>query len=179
MPSGALKVRVSTPTETIPFGRGFYQLEEDALYLPIAYPGENKNHFFSFLESDFVSMQMDREGRLIFIELSLPRRRWHALQTLVPPESAAPGNIRFLDFRQRLAEPSILCDLRRQYVMIRFSQGPATHNYSLAQNMIAQIDRHDRLAAIWVSDIIDDIAGQELSAWRKAIRNHSTAIIAT
>jgi hypothetical protein len=172
MPPRALKIRVSAPTETIPFGRGFYQLEEETLYLPIVYPGVEKSHFFSYLESEYLSLQMDRDGRLIFIEISLPRRRWRTLKSLVPPERATGASLRFLDFRAQLAEPSILCDARRQNIMIRFSPGPAIHNYFLAQNIIAQVDRHDHLAAVWVSDIVDDIAGQELAAWRKMARGN-------
>jgi hypothetical protein len=177
MPPRALQIRVSTPTETIPFGRGFYQLEEDALYLPIVYPGGEKNRFFSFLESEYLSLQIDRDGRLIFIEISLPRRRWQAMKTLVPPDTAATGSLRFLDFRRKLSEPSILSDFRRQNVMIRFGPGPAVHNYYLAQNIIAQVDRHDNLAAIWATDITDDIAGQELAAWKKIVRSAVSMVV--
>ncbi len=172
MPSKALKTRITTPTGIVPYGRGFYQLEEEELYLPIEYPGE-RPHFFSYLESDTVSLHLDRDGRLIFVELTLPRRRWRVKENLVGPEQAAPADIRFLDFRENYEKPTILCDRRREKLMIRFSKGPSTGNYYLAENLIGQFDRQDQLVAIWVSDITDDLAGREIAAWRKLMRNRS------
>lgn len=172
MPIKALKVQVSTPAEQVPFGRGFYQLEEEELFLPVEYP-QGKMRFFSFIDSETVSFQIDRDGRLIFIELAVPRRRWEVRENLVMPESAEPADIRFLDFRQLFLDPSILCDRARRNLMIRFSHGPSMHTHYLAENLIAQISSDNTLVAVWVSDIVDDIAGRELAAWRGAIRRRT------
>lgn len=168
MPIKALKIKVSTPTGPIPSGRGFYQLEEEALYLPLHYPVADER-FFSYLESETLSLQVDGQGRLILAEITIPRRRWTVRENLVLPEKAEPVDIRFLDFRESFPAPAILSDRTRQNILIRFSRGPAVHNYFLAQNLIAQADADSRLAAIWVSDIIDDLAGREIAAWRKAV----------
>jgi hypothetical protein len=169
MAVSSLKVEVSTPVERISRGRGFYQLEEDELYLPIIHSPEKRERFFSYLDSENVSLHLDRSGRLIFIELFLPRRRWPVKENLVPPEKADPADIRFLDFRENFPNPTVFSDIDRGRLMICLRRKSAKFNYFLAENIIAQVDSDRRLTAIWVSDIIDDLAGQEISAWRKSI----------
>ncbi len=170
MPLSTPTLKVNTPVENIPVGRGFYQLEEDELYVPVEFPGK-KARFFSYLDSDTVSIQLDRNGRLIFIQVSLPRRRWKARASLVAPESAEPADVRFLDFRDSFKKPSIFCDKKRQKVMIRFLKEPAANNYKIAANVIAQVGAEGQLVALWIFDIIDDIAGQEIASWRKGLHS--------
>ena len=38
-------------------------------------------------------------------------------------------------------------------------------------NVIIQVSENDQLVALWIFDIIDDIAGQEIASWRKALHN--------
>jgi len=168
MPIKAPKIRINTPADIIPYGRGFYQLEEEELYLAVEYPKE-RPRFFSYLESDSLSFHFDRHGRLIFIELPLPRRRWNVKDDLVFPERAKKADIRFLDFRTQFVSPAIFCDRTRENLMFRFGRGPAVYNYYLARNLIAQVSASNRLVALWVSDIVDDLAGREISAWRKQV----------
>ncbi|PKK84690.1 MAG: hypothetical protein CVT49_02380 [candidate division Zixibacteria bacterium HGW-Zixibacteria-1] len=174
MPVKAPKIHVSAPTGVIPSGRGFYQLEEEELYLAVEYPGERPS-FFSYLESDTLSFHLDREGRLIFIELLLPRRRWLVKENLIIPERAESADLRFLDFRSPFERPVVFCDRTRQNLMIRFSRGPAVNNYFLAQNLIAQLNTSYRLVALWVSDIVDDVAGREIYSWRKEVHGEPVA----
>ena len=168
MPIKAPKIRINAPAGIIPYGRGFYQLEEEELYLAVEYPNE-RPRFFSYLESDILSFHLDRRGRLIFIELALPRRRWKVKNDLVFPEKSKKADIRFLDFRSQFIPPAIFCDHMRKNLMFRFGRGPAAYNYYLARNLIAQVSSSHRLVALWVSDIVDDIAGREIFAWRKQV----------
>ncbi|UCD17412.1 MAG: hypothetical protein JSV44_00430 [Candidatus Zixiibacteriota bacterium] len=168
MPIKAIKVMLKAPASRVPRGRGFYQLEEEALYVPVEYPGQ-KSRFFSYLDSDTVSFQLDRDGRLIFIEITLPRRRWKVKPHLVPPEIAEAADVRFPDFRERFPNPSVFCDEIRQLLLIRFGRGPSAHNYYLAENLIAQTTEENRLVAIWVSDITNDLAGRKIARWRRRV----------
>lgn len=168
MPLSAPTVKVTTPVDNIPVGRGFYQLEEDALYIPIESPG-GKPRFFSYLDADTVSLQLDKDGRLIFIEVTLPRRRWQSKKSLVLPENADKADLRFLDFRDSLKKPNIICDKTRENIMLRFMKAPAERNFHLAENVIAQVDADDHLVAVWAFNLIDDLAGREISSWRKAL----------
>jgi len=168
MPIKAPKIRVNAPTGNIPYGRGFYQLEEEELYLAVEYPDE-RPRFFSYIESKTLSFHLDRYGRLIFIELALPRRRWKIKENLVIPERAESADLRFLDFRRNVKSPAIYCDETHENLMFRFGRGPAVSNYYLAQNLIAQLDNSGFLAALWISDIVDDLAGREIFTWRKQV----------
>ncbi|MEW6015891.1 MAG: hypothetical protein AB1690_11265 [Candidatus Zixiibacteriota bacterium] len=165
----SLKVKISTPTGPIPAGRGFYQLEEESLYLPVIH-ADSDRHFFSYLDSETVSLQLDREGRLIFIEVPVPRRRWHLRQNLVHPEKAEPVDIRFIDFRTSFPAPTLFCSPYRNELLIRFQRDVAEQNCYLAENLIAQVSAENRLVAIWAFDILDDLAGREISAWRRKYR---------
>ena len=169
------KLHITTPAATQPRGRGFYQLEEEELYLPVEYPGE-RGHFYSYIESNSVCLQFDHNGRLIFIEITIPRRRWEVKENLVPPESAEWADIRFLDFRDTIPDPVINCDRERQTVLLRFSQDSSTDNYYLAENIIAQISAGNNLIAVWAFDIRNDLAGREIAGWRKRIHRKQPAV---
>jgi len=164
-----INVNVTTPSVTIPRGRGFYQLEEESLYLPIIHSPGKKSRFFSYLESDYVSLQFDRDGRLIFIEITLPRRRWKERTDFEIPQNGRTADIRFLDFRNSLPDSKIYCDKTSQSLMLEFMPSTDGPMYYLAENIIARLDNQNHLTAIYAIDIIDDIAGQEIAAWRKSI----------
>lgn len=164
-----LKVIVNTPDANIPRARGFYQMEEDALYFPLE-SGQERTRYFSFLDSDDVSLQLDNEGRLIFVEVSLPRRRWKIEHNLVAPEDAQKADIRFLDFRHRFTNPELYCNPNRDALVIRFGPQPASDSYLMADNLIAQLDQSNCLVALWLSDFYDDRAGKKISSWRKSLR---------
>ncbi len=169
MPVKTIRVNVSTPSATIPRGRGFYQLEEEELYLPVVQNPEQKARFFSYLESDNISLQLDRDGRLIFIEAAVPRRRWVEWQDLTIPDKVRTADIRFLDFRDSLPITEIFCNPTRQLLKLQFERSTNGPFYYLAENLIAQTDSQSNLTAIYVIDIIDDLAGREIAAWRKAV----------
>lgn len=173
-----LKVIVRTPDADIPRARGFYQLEEDTLYFPIE-SGHGRSRYFSFIDSESVSLQLDREGRLIFIEINLPRRHWQVGPDLAPPDDAAPADIRFLDFRERFGKPDVLCDLKYQTVFIKFSDRPARMTCFLAENVLAQVDTDNNMTGLWLSGIVDDRAGKNISAWRKMLRSSSSLLAET
>ncbi|UCD95512.1 MAG: hypothetical protein JSU69_05535, partial [Candidatus Zixiibacteriota bacterium] len=175
MPSKALNIRVSTPAGEIPRGRGFYQVEEEELHVPVEYP-PLRTRFYSFLDSETLSLHLDREGRLIFIEIPLPVRQWKVRGNLVSPERAEPANIRFLDFREIIESPPVFCDPTRENVMIRFSRSASTRNVYLAENVIAQTNADCQLNAIWISDIVGDFAGRGLAAWRRMIHRLSPVV---
>lgn len=162
------EIQIRTPAGAIPSGRGFYQLEEESLYLTIEYPGSQKR-FYSYLDSEMVSLHLDRAGRLIFIEVDIPRRRWKIKDNFVSPEIAKPAEARFLNFRKSLANPKVFCDFNRDNLLILFNNSSAEHNIYLADNIIAQITSSGLLTAIWASDFTDDLAGREISYWRRSI----------
>jgi len=169
MTAADLRLRISTPTEPIPPGRGFYQLEEDALYVQVGLFSASR-HFYSFLECDSVRFDLDRNGRLIFIEVAVARRRWPVVPPLVAPPIVEPADIRWLDFRSEIPPPTLATNRKRTMLRLAFADRLPARAYYLAEDVVAQVDQHDRLAAIWIVDITDDLAGQEIGAFRKHFR---------
>lgn len=164
-----LKLRISTPTEPILPGRGFYQLEEDSLYVQIG-TFSKERRFFSYLEFESVWFEVDREGRLIFIEVSAARRRWKVNHGIRPPIVVEPADIRWLDFRERVKEPALLTTVDQASLLLRFNDEVSLRSYYLADMVIAQVNESSELSAIWIIDIVDDLAGQQIRAFRKKMR---------
>ncbi|MDH4156801.1 MAG: hypothetical protein OEW00_05950 [candidate division Zixibacteria bacterium] len=164
-----IKLRIATPIEPIVPGRGFYQLEEDALYVQVGLFSAGRR-FYSFLESKNVLLDFDRLGRLIFIEVRAPRRQWKIDSDLKPPAVAQPADIRWLNFRDTIAEPGLFTNCDKSSLLIRFSAETTTHNYYLADSIILRVDAFNRPVSIWADEIVDDLAGLEIAAFRKAFR---------
>ena len=172
----AIALKIDTPTGQIVPGRGFYQLEEDALYIPVGEHSANRR-FFSYLESEQVRFDIDKFGRLMLIEVDLPRRRWTVDNQLKAPSIASPADIRWLDFRARIPGPQLLTNQRRTLLMLQFAPGHSWRWYSLAESVLVQADRDHRLTAVIVTDIEDDLAGQQIAAFRKSISHDRTTAL--
>ncbi len=165
----SVKLRVSAPIECAPLGRGFYQREEELLYVPI---GHSPDHvrFFSQLESPSVRLDIDREGRLIFIEIAVPRQRWQVDQDFSGPITATPADIRWLDFRSDMRPPEITTDTSRTQLCLGFSSEAPTHNFLLANTVMVQVTDMNTLGRLWITDIADDSAGRRLAAFRRSLK---------
>ncbi|HUV31084.1 MAG TPA: hypothetical protein VMY05_08370 [Acidobacteriota bacterium] len=166
----ALKLRIDSPIGELSTGRGFYQLEEDTLYVQVA-PFSRRHRFFSYLESEYVRLDLDMHGRLLFIEVSRPRRHWPVRDGLALPADPSPADVRWLDFRRRMADPKLMANPQRTALLLRFARLPrAVRSYLLAESVVADVAQDNSLVGIWVGDIVDDIAGQFISSFRKQVR---------
>lgn len=166
MPVDCIQLRISTPTEPPVPGRGFYQLEEDALYVPVGPFGVDR-HFYSFLESPPVRLEFDRSGRLIFIEIRTPRRQWPTEPAFDAPERVETADVRWLEFRDEFEPPELTADSTRNRLVLRFGERIVDRCYYIADGVVAGVDQTECLAAIWISGITDDLAGREIAAFRK------------
>lgn len=167
-----LRIADSSPVVTTRPGRGFYQLEEDALYVQIG-PFGGKHRFFSYLESESCRLEIDKEGQLVFVELALPRRRWQVDHDLEIPREPRWADIRWLDFRTAVPEPRILTNPRRDTVCLRFADPGSERYYRLAESVVVTVDTANRLASLWVTEIVDDLAGHEIALFRRSVREQA------
>lgn len=163
------KLRISTPAGFFLSGRGFYQLEESALYVQISQVTPD-SRFFSYLEADNCRLDLDRNGRLIFIEVNAGRHTWKVVEDLVLPKSIGYADIHWLDFRERIDNPEIFTSPDKTMICLQFSREPVTASYFLADTVLVQTHGDNLLTAIIVTGITDDLAGQEISAYRKEVR---------
>jgi len=162
----ALQIANYPPVGQLEPGRGFYQLEEDSLYVQIGNYRKNQ-HFFSYLESEHVRLDFDRDGRLLFIEVTLPSRRWTVIPDWQAPERTERADIRWLDFRDTIPEPELLTDEKRHRLLLRFQSQSPEHVFLLANSVLLGVSARETVTAIWLTDIVGDLAGREIAAFRR------------
>ncbi len=161
-----IRIRVFPPTGPLPPGRGFYQLEEDALYFQVG--GFTKPlPFFSYLESETVRFDINRRGRLIFVEVSLPRRQWQVESDFELPKASDQARILFLDFRQQTKQPRIKTDLTRESLRLEYETNGGTHTFQVSANLYLAVNNAGHLASVTMTSLTDDLAGQELTSFRR------------
>lgn len=169
MSADAIRLRIAPPTDLFPLGKGFYQLEEDALYVQFQ-PAEVHAQVFSYLESDNFRLDLDQAGRLLFIELTSPRHTWTIDTTLTLPSSLGFADIRCLEFRQRISAPRLSTDPSRSIVALSFSSAPIDRSFRIADSVILQTSPGDTLSRLIITDIVDDLAGRHIAAFRQSLR---------
>lgn len=166
-----IELKITTPTEPIKPGRGFYQIEDDTLFVQAGI-FSSKHRFFSFLESDRVRLEFDRFGRFLFLELSYPRHLWKTDKRLKLPKRCEPADIRWLNFRERISDPKIISNSEKELLKIEFSQIDKPLFFYLANEIVAETDRSHNLSAIWITKISDDMAGNEIREFRRKKREN-------
>jgi hypothetical protein len=164
-----INLKIESPAGPIPSGRGFYQLDEEILFVQIGL-FLNKRKFYSYLESENLLLDIDRNGRLIFIELDLTRRRWIVYKKLTVPKIVEPADIRWYNFRDKISSPKIITNSKNDILKMEFSGNSKPLYYHLADKIIVETTESKNLTAIWIVDIIDDFAGNEIGEFRKKKR---------
>jgi hypothetical protein len=164
-----INLKIETPAGPIPSGRGFYQLDEEILFVQIGL-FLNSRKFYSYLETDNLLLDIDQNGRLIFIELDLSRRSWIVYQNLRIPKIIEPADIQWYNFRDKINPPKIITNNKKNIMKIEFSANSNPLYYHLADKVIVESNELKILTAFWVVDIIDDFAGHEIRDFRKKKR---------
>ncbi|MDF1545432.1 MAG: hypothetical protein P1R58_10050 [bacterium] len=170
--SEPVRIRILPPTGPLLPGRGFYQLEEDALYFQVG-GFTQPLPFFSYLESESVRYDINRRGHLLFVEVSIPRRRWEVDPTFTEPVGSDQARVVFLDFRQPIRQPKIKTNQTRESIRLEYSSDTGTHTFQLAANLFLAVNNSGHLVAVTMTSLVDDIAGQELTSFRR--QNRATA----
>ncbi len=167
-PSKKIAIAIKTPVAFPPASRGFYQVEEEVLYVPVYPSGE----FFSYLDSPQLQIDVDRIGRLLFMHVLVPRRQWRVNRNLHVPSGAAEADIRFLDFRRKLPDANLLSNADRSILRVRFQTVRSAIAYRLADHLIINLAPDNTLASIWVTEIDDDRAARGMAVWRAQAKEH-------
>lgn len=163
-----IAVAIKAPVAFPPASRGFYQVEEEVLYVPVYPSGE----FFSYLDSPQLQIDIDRIGRLLFMHVLVPRRRWRIDRNIRIPAGADEADIRFLDFRSRLPDASLLSDADRSILRVRFQTVRSATHHRMADHLIVDLAPDNTIASIWVTAIDDDRAACGMAAWRARAKEH-------
>lgn len=164
-----IRLRIAAPTDLFLQGRGFYQVEEDSLYVQLQ-PSETNSRVFSYLESDNLRIDIDQAGRILFIELNDGRHTWTIDESLSVPSSLGYADIRCLEFRFCIPPPILATNNARSVVALTFGSAAVDRSYRIADSVILQTSAGNFLNRIIVTDIVDDLAGREIAAFRQSIR---------
>ena len=184
---GNPRVQIQTPAAKSYYSRGFYQIEEDILYVPIV-PGER---FFSYLDSaeillpdkksamfsaenepppiGRISLDIDRSGHLLFLCILTPQKHWRRTRTLLPPSPLESADVRFIDFRQTVSTAEIETNDDGSLLRVSLSGEQKNTPYQIAENLIFEISSDSRLAAIWILQVTSDRAARGMAEWRREI----------
>ncbi|MFZ1683453.1 MAG: hypothetical protein WAU88_04900 [Candidatus Zixiibacteriota bacterium] len=161
-------LRISPPTGPMPPGRGFYQLEESALYVPIGLA--DSSPFFSYLESDRIRFDINQKGELLFIEIDAARHTWKVKEDIAPPPDPEQADVRWLDFRAAIADPLLLSNRTRTSLYLRFLDSTPSRTLQIAESVLIQVNDESRLCGVYIAEIVDDLAGHEIALFRASLR---------
>ena len=173
-PVGRISVHIAIPGPVTPaISAAFYQAEEETLIVHLTHE-EVRSRFFSALESESLTLQCDKAGRLICIQIAKPRRLW-IRERGIDAAPAPPVDLRFLDFRTQVPEPEYLCDSNRERVLLRWGNVYRADRYRLGDNVTVFVVGGNTLAGIYIDTIREDRAGKRLSIWRRLVAEGKSA----
>jgi len=162
-----VRLKLITPAENHIHSRGFYQEEEESLYVPL-YPG---GRFFSYLDGDNIRLDIDNKGRLLFLSLNIPRRRWIKVPRLRFPAVPGSASMKIINFRDRLPRARIYSSLNIQNLHISLFKEPVENTYQLTPSLLIETGTNNNLTGFWIKGVEEDRAALKMAAWRKHMKD--------
>jgi hypothetical protein len=150
----------------IPVGKGFYDNLEETLNYALRARGK----FHSYIQSDTLSIDIDKKGFLLNVEISIPKDKWAIDEAMTLPKKAPPSNIRFLDYRLNIAGESYITNAGKNCLRIRFSADSQVRTYEIAKDLLADVNLVSELAGLWILNISDDYGFKGEMAFRKGAK---------
>ncbi len=172
MSTEQLKLKIEPSTREILPGRGFYQIDEDTLYVQIA-QFDLEHRYFSQIKSEVVRLDLDRHGRLLFVEVSKPRTEWPAQKNMPKHGKLTSAEVKWLDFRTEINDPEIITNKDASEICLVFADKRDKKTIQLADSVVISISAENCLNRIWVSDIEDDNGGHKMAKYRKLCRGEN------
>jgi hypothetical protein len=69
-----------------------------------------------------------------------------------------------------MPDPELITNRNRTALIVRFAPPAETKTYRVAESVLLEIGNDSTLAAVWITDIVDDLAGQHIAAYRRKFR---------
>lgn len=144
-------------------GRAFYDTYEAVLNFAM----KSRGKFHSYIQSDNLSMDLDKKGFLLNIEVMVSKDDWTPDAKLAPPENAPFKKLRFLDYRLTISGESYLTNRSKDMLYIRFSDDDHIKTYEIAENLFADVNVVSELAGLWILGVQDDYGFKSEMAFRR------------
>ncbi|MGH8016095.1 MAG: hypothetical protein ACREBV_07890, partial [Candidatus Zixiibacteriota bacterium] len=122
-----------------------------------------------FIDSPISRFDLDKEGRLVFFELTLPKRQWKVVDSLEIPNNVEPADVRWLNFRKNIESPDVTTDKSKSQIYLKLSDETPEMNYYLADKVVVRVASYGTACGILVTEVIDDSAGRKFAEFRRRI----------
>jgi len=150
-------------TVKIPKGKAFYDTYEKVLN----YAVKSRGKFHSFVQSECLSIDIDKSGNLLNIEVSVDRDHWKVDGDFKLPESAGYRKLKFKDHRLDILGETYHSNEGNSVLHISFTEDNHLKTYEIAENLFADVNVVSELAGLWILHIEDDYGFKKEMAYRK------------
>jgi len=163
---GACRISVDVKgTKNIPQAKGFYDLMENLLNFPIKTEGK----FHSYIQSEYLSIDTDKKGFPLNVEVSCPRDDWTADPRIVVPSGTKKSKLHFLDHRLDISGESYFTNEKKNLLYICFAQDRHVKTFEIAENILADVNLVNELVGLWLLNIEEDYEFKAEMAFRKGV----------
>ncbi len=131
------------------------------------FPIKARGKFHSYIQSEFLSIDTDKKGFPLNIEVSVPREEWTADPRIVIPSDAEMSKLRFLDYRLDISGESYFTNERKNLLYICFAQDRHIKTCEIANNLFADVNLVNELVGLWLLNLEEDYEFKAEMAFRK------------
>lgn len=146
--------------------RAFYDEIGDTMSVGI----KQKGKFSSYVEGENFSFDLTKDGKLLNIDVWLPRGKWTVEKTIHPPEHFDKENVKILDSRLKTEPIAYITDAKKTLLYIRFAAERIARFVSPVNSLIFELNAKSQLVGLWITQIEEDINFQKESEWRRSIK---------
>lgn len=146
--------------------KAFYDLVGDTLSVGIKQRGKFKRS----IDGEEFSFDLTRDGKLLNIDVWLPRNVWETEKAIHPPEDTDLEMVRFASTDAEVDAPHFLTNEARSLLYLQFSRQRVARFLAPAKPLIFELNSQNDLVGLWILEIEDDINFQKEGLWRQSVR---------
>jgi len=147
----------------LPSAKGFYDAMEKSLNVVI----KSRGKFYSYIQGQDYSLDLDKKGRLLGIEIYKPRDEWLTDKEMVLPEKIENKQIQIMEHRLEVEPLGFFTNNGKDQVCLRFTKEKVSYMYKVAQNLVFEVNVMEELSAVWILDLVDDFGFKKEMKYRK------------
>jgi len=144
-------------------GKAFYDNAEHLLN----YVLKTRGKFHSYIQSDHLSMDIDKKGQLLNIEVGLDKVSWVVRDDLTVPTEVPLRKLRFPDYRLDIECEEYFTNDSKDMLYIRFAEDKHVKTYEIAENLFADVNLVSELAGFWLLGVDEDYGFKKEMAFRR------------
>jgi hypothetical protein len=152
-------------TKRIPEARAFYDTMEETMNVVIRTSGK----FYSYIQGEKYSIDLDRRGNILGMEIFAPVKEWKVVSDLMPPDKFELRKIRILEHRKEFEPIGFFTNKKISFCCMRFTEEKVSYYYKAAQDLIFEVNVMDELSAVWALNLVQDFGFKREMKYRKGL----------